>query len=217
MPYLGKAQSVSRQGPASRPPANRSISASLTTPIKGTSHHVQDGPSTHCRPLAPQPSLTTEYTPHQRGGRTGTPSGTTSTPQAASQSIQPSFAVHTDGSQPPQVSDSSQPPLKTQAENGIPLDEGPDPSTLPPATAPPSHPSINSDVVGVLDGRSILEVDIAAMTEKPWRRPGSDISDWFNYGFDEISWEAYCYRRRDLGELGNVLKANVIVSRIMSA
>ena len=49
------------------------------------------------------------------------------------------------------------------------------------------------------------------MAEKPWRRPGSDISDWFNYGFDEISWEAYCYRRRDLGELANVLKTNVLV------
>ena len=49
------------------------------------------------------------------------------------------------------------------------------------------------------------------MAEKPWRLPGSDISDWFNYGFDEISWEAYCYRRRDLGDLANVLKTNVLV------
>lgn len=63
----------------------------------------------------------------------------------------------------------------------------------------------------MLDGRSILEVDLTAMAEKPWRRPGSDISDWFNYGFDEISWDAYCYRRRDLGELANVLKTNVLV------
>ncbi|KAH7886224.1 hypothetical protein F5I97DRAFT_1878579 [Phlebopus sp. FC_14] len=89
-------------------------------------------------------------------------------------------------------------------------DQGPDPSTLPPATAPPSHPSINPDLPGILDGRSILEVDLVAMPEKPWRRPGSDISDWFNYGFDEISWEAYCYRRRDLGDLANVLKTNVL-------
>lgn len=61
------------------------------------------------------------------------------------------------------------------------------------------------------DGRSILEVDLTAMADKPWRRPGSDISDWFNYGFDEISWEAYCYRRRELGDMASVLKANVIV------
>ncbi|KAI6048026.1 Fip1 motif-domain-containing protein [Pisolithus marmoratus] len=87
---------------------------------------------------------------------------------------------------------------------------GPDPSSFPPATAPPSHPSINPDLSGMLDGRSILDVDLSAMAEKPWRRPGSDISDWFNYGFDEISWEAYCYRRRDLGDLASVLKTNVL-------
>lgn len=91
-------------------------------------------------------------------------------------------------------------------------DDGVDPSTLPPVTAPPSHPAIDPTATGVFDGRSILEVDLTAMADKPWRRPGSDISDWFNYGFDEISWEAYCYRRRDLGELANVLKTNVIVS-----
>lgn len=84
-------------------------------------------------------------------------------------------------------------------------------STLPPVIAPPSYPSINLDIPGVLDGHSILDVDISAIAEKPWRLPGSDISDWFNYGFDEISWEAYCYRRRDLGELANVLKTNVLV------
>ena len=52
---------------------------------------------------------------------------------------------------------------------------------------------------------------MAALAEKAWRRPGSDISDWFNYGFDEISWEAYCYRRRELGDLAAVLKTNVVV------
>ena len=60
------------------------------------------------------------------------------------------------------------------------------------------------------DGRPIFDVDMTNLAEKPWRRPGSDISDWFNYGFDEISWEAYCYRRRQLGEMADVLKANVL-------
>lgn len=96
------------------------------------------------------------------------------------------------------------------------MEEGPDPSTLPPAAAPPSHPTIDPSVAGTLDGRSILDVDLGAMAEKPWRRAGSDISDWFNYGFDEISWEAYCYRRRDLGELGNVLKVNIMVCASLS-
>ncbi len=63
----------------------------------------------------------------------------------------------------------------------------------------------------MLDGRSILEIDLNNLAEKNWRRPGADISDWFNYGFDEISWEAYCYRRREVDELANVLKTNVLV------
>jgi pre-mRNA 3'-end-processing factor FIP1 len=145
------------------------------------------GRSLHPRPSTqtskPLPSqLTTEYTPHERG-----------TPAKPHAPLVPSA-----------------PPTGPSATIDIRPDEGPDPSTLPPAAAPPSHPSINPDLSGILDGRSILEVDLSAMAEKPWRRPGSDISDWFNYGFDEISWEAYCYRRRDLGELANVLKTNVL-------
>ena len=116
---------------------------------------------------APQPTLTTEYTPIQRGG-----------PAAQNQN-------------------------QNQNQNN---------ATTAPAVAPPSHPSIEPTATGIFDGRSILELDLNALAEKQWRRPGSDISDWFNYGFDELSWEAYCYRRRDLGELANVLKPNVIVS-----
>ncbi|THH12985.1 hypothetical protein EW146_g7182 [Bondarzewia mesenterica] len=90
------------------------------------------------------------------------------------------------------------------------VEEGPNPSTLPPVTAPPSQSSINPLFPGMFDGCSILEVDLASLAEKPWRRPRSDISDWFNFGFDEISWEAYCFRRREVGELASVLKTNVL-------
>ena len=96
------------------------------------------------------------------------------------------------------------------------LADGVDPSTLPVAKAPSSHPQIDPDAPGTFDGRSILEIDLASLAEKGWRRPGSDISDWFNYGFDEISWEAYCHRRRDMGDLANVLKANVLVRTLLN-
>ncbi|KAF9245672.1 hypothetical protein BU15DRAFT_85390 [Melanogaster broomeanus] len=135
--------------------------------------------------VSPPSQLTTEYTLRERG-----------TPVRAI--AQPTTSV----------SQISLVPASTTPDTRV--DEGLDPSTLPPAIAPPSHPSISPDLPGIFDGRSILEVDLNAMVEKPWRRPGSDISDWFNYGFDEISWEAYCYRRRDLGELANVLKTNVL-------
>lgn len=142
----------------------------------------------------PAPSLTTEYTPRERGSVAKTPAQP-STPSATA---------------PPP---SSSTPVPTSATEQKPsaFTDGVDPSTLPVATAPPSHPHIDPDVPGTLDGRSVLEVDLSALQDKGWRRPGSDLSDWFNYGFDEVSWEAYCYRRRDLGELANVLKANVLV------
>ena len=60
------------------------------------------------------------------------------------------------------------------------------------------------------ESRPIYDIDMSALAEKPWRRPGSDLADWFNYGFDELSWEAYCYRRRSLGGVNGVLKANVL-------
>jgi Fip1 motif len=94
-------------------------------------------------------------------------------------------------------------------------EDSPDPTTLPPVSAPPSHPSIDPTVTGMLEGRPVFEVDMAALADKAWRRPGSDISDWFNYGFDEISWEAYCYRRRELGDLAAVLKTNVVVRALL--
>ncbi|XP_030288723.1 pre-mRNA 3'-end-processing factor FIP1 isoform X2 [Sparus aurata] len=38
----------------------------------------------------------------------------------------------------------------------------------------------------------------AKVEEKPWLRPGADISDYFNYGFDEESWKTYCKKQLKL-------------------
>ncbi|KAK8525382.1 hypothetical protein V6N13_123091 [Hibiscus sabdariffa] len=40
--------------------------------------------------------------------------------------------------------------------------------------------------------RTILDVNIDAFEERPWRRPGADITDFFNFGFNEDSWKEYC-------------------------
>ncbi|EPQ60222.1 hypothetical protein GLOTRDRAFT_108853 [Gloeophyllum trabeum ATCC 11539] len=163
-----------------RPSVTRTLSASVSTPTK---------------PGPPAPSLTTEYTPRERGDPLNKSLTSRSTPQATPQ--------------PTSISSQSQPP-ESQPQEQKQADDGPDPNTLPPAHAPPSHPSINPSLPGTIDGRSIFEYDIQAMAEKPWRRPGSDISDWFNYGFDEVSWEAYCYRRREMGDVASSLKANIL-------
>ncbi|KAL0951847.1 hypothetical protein HGRIS_008508 [Hohenbuehelia grisea] len=177
-----QSRSLDLRNTPGRPPVARSIST--TTPVK-----------------APQPSLTTEYTPIQRGGIPQTPQAT---PLSTAKPGPSQTPVHS------QPQTASAPQASQLQANGVAVEDGPDTSTLPPVTAPPSHPSINPDIPGTLDGRSILEMDMSAMADKPWRRAGSDLSDWFNYGFDELSWEAYCYRRRGLAELGNALKQNVL-------
>lgn len=35
---------------------------------------------------------------------------------------------------------------------------------------------------------------------KPWRLPGSDQSDYFNYGFDEFTWASYVIRQQGMAK-----------------
>ncbi|KAI5181514.1 hypothetical protein NEOKW01_1695 [Nematocida sp. AWRm80] len=41
-----------------------------------------------------------------------------------------------------------------------------------------------------------LECD--AYTDKPWNKPGEDITDYFNYGFNETTWKEYLSKQRKL-------------------
>lgn len=34
--------------------------------------------------------------------------------------------------------------------------------------------------------------------DKPWRRPGTDMTDYFNYGFDEFTWASYCLKQESI-------------------
>lgn len=56
-------------------------------------------------------------------------------------------------------------------------------------------------------GKPITELEIdadLAEQEKPWRRPGADPTDYFNYGFDEFTWSTYCMRQNSMkGALQN--------------
>ncbi|KAF9787307.1 hypothetical protein BJ322DRAFT_715569 [Thelephora terrestris] len=180
-----------------------SMSLDLRQPRQGPPRTTSVPQAPKPQPSAPAPSLTTEYTPRERGRPTMSqpPPPISALPQQQEQPAQSS-------TQPIPVQEPIKPTTETDSLGKD--SQGTDPNTLPPATAPPSHPNIDPNLIGTLDGRSILEVDLNSLNDKPWRRPGSDISDWFNYGFDEISWEAYCYRRKELGDLATVLKANIL-------
>ena len=45
--------------------------------------------------------------------------------------------------------------------------------------------------------KPVFAVDVPE-DEKAWRRPGTDMSDYFNYGFDEFTWASYCLKQSTL-------------------
>lgn len=46
-----------------------------------------------------------------------------------------------------------------------------------------------------LPNDKVYEIDFELLPEKPWRKPGANLSDYFNYGFDEDTWRAYCSKQ----------------------
>ena len=50
------------------------------------------------------------------------------------------------------------------------------------------------DNILTVNGQTAVEVDLESLDDKPWRKPGADITDYFNYGFTEETWAAYCNR-----------------------
>ena len=50
---------------------------------------------------------------------------------------------------------------------------------------------IDLDTVGDINGVPVLEVDILALAEKPWRLKGVNYQEYFNYGFNEETFRIY--------------------------
>lgn len=44
-----------------------------------------------------------------------------------------------------------------------------------------------------------LDADLAEHS-KPWRLPGTDQTDFFNYGFDEYTWTQYCIKQQNMSQ-----------------
>ncbi|KAJ2849975.1 cleavage polyadenylation factor subunit fip1 [Coemansia brasiliensis] len=52
--------------------------------------------------------------------------------------------------------------------------------------------------VPLLNNLDLFTIDIDMLEEKPWRQPGADITDYFNFGFSEEAWKLYCVKQQDL-------------------
>ncbi|KAK0419891.1 hypothetical protein QR680_014390 [Steinernema hermaphroditum] len=57
---------------------------------------------------------------------------------------------------------------------------------------------VDMDGTPTINGQPIYDLDLATMEDRPWRKPGADINDYFNYGFNEETWNMYCERQRKL-------------------
>jgi pre-mRNA 3'-end-processing factor FIP1 len=74
-------------------------------------------------------------------------------------------------------------------------------STVPGTAYPAQKTStinVNGNPVYPPQGKPLLQVDMdadLAEEQKIWRQPGQDQSDYFNYGFDEFTWEIYRQRQ----------------------
>ncbi|GKT51535.1 pre-mRNA polyadenylation factor FIP1 [Colletotrichum spaethianum] len=55
--------------------------------------------------------------------------------------------------------------------------------------ANPDYPPVGKPITAVNIDEDLTEND------KPWRKPGTDISDYFNYGFDEFTWALYAAKQ----------------------
>ncbi|XP_052316017.1 pre-mRNA 3'-end-processing factor FIP1-like isoform X3 [Oncorhynchus keta] len=65
-------------------------------------------------------------------------------------------------------------------------------------TVCPKAKGVDVDAQGSVNGIPVLEVDVESFEEKPWRKHDSHFLDYFNYGFNEDSWKAYCENQRRL-------------------
>ncbi|SAM82820.1 uncharacterized protein UBRO_04955 [Ustilago bromivora] len=143
-------------------------------------------------PQRPQSTLTSEYTPLSRSRllANASPASTTAA-GAASQPAGVSSLVPT----PPGVS-----PAKLQTTlDGLGPEGGPPgvPSTAPRLNLSPgpedrAYPKAEDAVEEEeAEAQDIFDIDLEALPEKPWRRYGADLTDYFNYGFNEETWSLW--------------------------
>lgn len=48
----------------------------------------------------------------------------------------------------------------------------------------------------VIPENNIYDFDLDTIKDKPWLKPGADLTDYFNYGFTEKTWKKYCEIQR---------------------
>ncbi|SCV03890.1 LANO_0G06876g1_1 [Lachancea nothofagi CBS 11611] len=60
------------------------------------------------------------------------------------------------------------------------------------------HPVLDLNAPGKLGDQLVTDIDPEVLKEKPWRQPGANLSDYFNYGFNEQTWIEYLHKQEKL-------------------
>jgi len=98
--------------------------------------------------------------------------------------------------------DSADPPSKKEASKARSASNVAAPSAdKTSAAASKSTIDIDANPIYPAAGKPITQVNIdedLPDNEKPWRKPGTDISDYFNYGFDEFTWALYAAKQESV-------------------
>ncbi|KAL3602435.1 cleavage polyadenylation factor subunit fip1 [Fusarium poae] len=102
---------------------------------------------------------------------------------------------------------STQPaPVKKESESRASLNVAAPSADKTSAAASKSTIDVNVNPIHPGTGKPITQVNIdedLPDSDKPWRKPGTDISDYFNYGFDEFTWALYASKQETVrGEFG---------------
>ena len=80
-----------------------------------------------------------------------------------------------------------------------------------PALGANAKPTVDLETVAQYDGKDLYDADLDSFEDKPWRKPGADITDYFNYGFNELTWKMYCQKQRRVrDEMAMQMRMNVL-------
>lgn len=194
------------RGPNQTPTRRESVIRPRFSPQRGSRFHPFSLAFTTAPPT--QSALTSEYTPLSRDGlgrspaqflspqKTGLSPAPTPTARAAPPNQHPGL-LRQESSEAGEVRASPRPGALVSSDD---VPEGPPPPV--PSTAPRLDLSPGAEALQLPagSGKSIYDVDIESLDEKPWRKPGADLTDYFNYGFNEESWRAYARKKSSVVE-----------------
>ncbi|GAA5973147.1 hypothetical protein JCM8115_000218, partial [Rhodotorula mucilaginosa] len=152
--------------------------------------------------IAPAPSATTEYAPLDRPAAAagaaptvslGPPSADVTATDKASTAALAAQVVDSGVSAAGEGEEGTKPAATIAA----PVPHG---SLVPLHLNPDPNPTFDVDALPIkdADGNDLFDLDLDALEEKPWRQPGANLADYFNYGMNEATWKNYVRKQREM-------------------